>query len=182
MWNSKLMMFCILSRSSCKTPMNEMQEPPGGKKQEAQNFPGRNELSLLRKKASVAEIEETGNGSRYDPIEVGRGQIIVGGTPGQCEEFAFYSDLWDFKARPLHCNYSFPQIFQLVLFPPKLVPLTLLWDQFLGWKSRCLCPGGEWAVTLSSADLPPLLPPHSLSSSVFLSTGKTLWPNQKKWT
>lgn len=53
-------------------------ESPWEKKQEVQNFPGRNELCLFRKKSSVAEIEGAGNGSRYDPTEVGNGQITWG--------------------------------------------------------------------------------------------------------
>lgn len=51
---------------------------PRERKQEVQNFPGRNELCLFRKKPSVAEIEGVGNSSRYDLVEVGSGQIMWG--------------------------------------------------------------------------------------------------------
>lgn len=66
------------------------------------------------------------------------------GVPGQREEFAFYSDLWNFKARPQHCNDSFPRIFQFSAVSPKAGTTNIaLRPEFLGLESRCPCPGGK---------------------------------------
>lgn len=57
-----------------------------------------------------SDSREQGGRGRDDLMQGSRGQITW--APGQCEMFAFYSDLWKFEESSQHCNYAFSRILQ----------------------------------------------------------------------